>query len=33
LSEEQKQEIHEAFDLFDVDGFGNQSNIAISTIS
>jgi Ca2+-binding EF-hand superfamily protein len=33
LSEEQKQEIHEAFDLFDANGSGNQSNIAISITS
>ncbi len=29
LTEEQKQEIREAFDLFDTDGSGNNKNIRI----
>jgi Ca2+-binding EF-hand superfamily protein len=29
LTEEQKQEIREAFDLFDTDGSGNQSDRSI----
>ena len=32
LTEEQKQEIKEAFDLFDTDGSGNKSNANILII-